>query len=204
MKLKVRDSKNTIELSEVFESEFNEALVHQVLVAYQANARQGTKKQKNRSEVAGGGAKPWKQKGTGRARAGTRSSPIWRSGGVTFAARTNRNHSKSVPKKMYRGAMRSIISELLRKELLQVVQSFQIEQPKTKDFVAKLKEFDIANKQRVLILLEGFDANTFLSSRNLPNVEVLPVAMVNPETLLNCDCAIVTVAAMNKILEIVQ
>ncbi|MGU3845348.1 50S ribosomal protein L4, partial [Vibrio diabolicus] len=122
-----------------FGREFNEALVHQVVVAYAAGARQGTRAQKTRSEVSGGGAKPWRQKGTGRARAGTIRSPIWRTGGVTFAAKPQ-DHSQKVNKKMYRGAMKSILSELVRQERLIVVDNFSVEAPKTKELVAKLKE----------------------------------------------------------------
>ena len=204
MKIAVSGSDKSIELSSVFERDFNEALVQQVLVAYQANARQATKKQKTRSEVAGGGAKPWKQKGTGRARAGTRSSPIWRSGGVTFAARADRNYSKTTNKKMYKGAMQSIFAELFRKKVVQVVSDFVISAPKTKDFVSALSGLNIKSKNNILVLVEGFDKNVFLSSRNLFWAEVLPVNALNPESLLRVDNVVITAGALKKIEELLK
>ena len=191
-------SGSAVELSEVaFGREFNEALVHQVVTAYLAGARQGTKAQKSRSDVAGGGAKPFRQKGTGRARAGTVSSPIWRSGGVTFAAQP-RNHSQKVNKKMYRAAMRCIFSELVRQERLVVVEQFAMEAPKTKQFVAKMKELDLSN---VLIVTEDVEANLYLAARNVPHVDVRDVAGVDPVSLVGFDKVVVTVPALKKIEE---
>ncbi len=191
-------STNNIEVSEVaFGREYNEALVHQVVVALMAGARAGTKQQKTRAEVRGGGAKPWRQKGTGRARAGTIRSPLWRTGGVIFAARP-RDHSQKVNKKMYRGAMSSILSELIRQNRLQVVNDFVIEQPKTKELVAKLKSM---NLERVLIVVKELDENLYLSSRNVPNVAVKEASGVNPVQLLKFDQVLITVDALRKLEE---
>ncbi|MCH2098276.1 MAG: 50S ribosomal protein L4 [Pseudomonadales bacterium] len=185
----------SVEVSEVtFGREFNEALVHQVVVAYMAGARQGTKAQKTRSDVAGGGKKPWRQKGTGRARAGTIRSPIWRGGGVTFAARP-RDFSQKVNRKMYRGAMCSILSELIRQDRLVVVEAFTIDAPKTKGLVAKLAELDLAS---VLIVTESVDENLYLSARNLKDVDVLDVAATNPVSLLSHEKVLITVAALKQ------
>ena len=154
----------TMQVSETsFAREFNEALVHQVVTAYMAGGRQGTKAQKNRAAVSGGGAKPWRQKGTGRARAGTSRGPLWRKGGVTFAAKT-RDFSQKVNRKMYRNAMCSILSELVRQDRLITVKEFTVEQPKTKELLSKLKELDVDN---VLIVTNEIDKNLFLSARNL-------------------------------------
>ncbi len=191
-------STNNIEVSDVaFGREYNEALVHQVVVALMAGARAGTKQQKTRAEVRGGGAKPWRQKGTGRARAGTIRSPLWRKGGVIFAARP-RDHSQKVNKKMYRGAMSSILSELIRQNRLQVVNDFVIEQPKTKELVAKLKSM---NLERVLIVVKELDENLYLSSRNVPNVAVKEASGVNPVQLLKFDHVLITVDALRKLEE---
>ncbi len=185
----------SVEVSEAtFGREFNEALVHQVVVAYMAGARQGTKAQKTRSDVAGGGKKPWRQKGTGRARAGTIRSPIWRGGGVTFAARP-RDFSQKVNRKMYRGAMCSILSELIRQDRLVVVEAFTIDAPKTKGLVAKLAELDLAS---VLIVTESVDENLYLSARNLKDVDVLDVAATNPVSLLSHEKVLITVAALKQ------
>lgn len=184
-----------IEVSETaFGREFNEALVHQVVVAYMAGARQGTKAQKTRSDVAGGGKKPWRQKGTGRARAGTIRSPIWRGGGATFAARP-RDFSQKVNRKMYRGAMCSILSELVRQERLVVVEEFSLEAPKTKALVARLGEFGLDS---VLIVTENVDENLYLSARNLKDVDVLDVAATGPVSLLSHDKVLMTVAALKQ------
>lgn len=185
----------SVEVSEVtFGREFNEALVHQVVVAYMAGGRQGTKAQKTRSDVAGGGKKPWRQKGTGRARAGTIRSPIWRGGGVTFAARP-RDFSQKVNRKMYRGAMCSILSELIRQDRLVVVEAFTIDAPKTKGLVAKLAELDLAS---VLIVTESVDENLYLSARNLKDVDVVDVAATNPVSLLSHEKVLITVAALKQ------
>jgi large subunit ribosomal protein L4 len=177
-----------------FGREFNEALVHQVVVSYMAGARQGTKAQKTRSEVNGGGRKPFRQKGTGRARAGTIRSPIWRGGGVTFAAKPM-DHSKKVNKKMYHGAMQAILSELVRQERLVVVKDFTIDAPKTKVFSAKLKELELTN---VLVVVEEVDDNLYLGCRNIHNVDVIDVQGVNPVNLIGFKKVLFTVGALKK------
>lgn len=188
-------SGGTVDVSEVaFGKEFNEPLVHQVVTAYLAGARQGSKAQKNRSEVSGGGKKPWRQKGTGRARAGTIRSPIWRSGGVTFAASPS-DHSQKVNRKMYRGAMRCILSELVRQERLVVVEELKVDKPKTKDLLAKLKEL---NAEKALIVSEGIDENLYLSARNLPHVDVSDVQAADPVSLVAHEKVIMTVGALKK------
>ncbi len=192
-------AKGTVDVSEVaFGKEFNQDLVHQAVVAYMAGARQGTKAQKNRAAVAGGGAKPWRQKGTGRARAGTNSSPIWRSGGVTFAAQP-RSFEQKLNKKMYRAALRCILSELARQERLVVVESFDIEAPKTKSLVQKLAQYDLAS---TLIVTEELSENLYLASRNLHKVDVRDVQGVDPVSLIRFDKVVVTVAALKKFEEI--
>ncbi|HAB55287.1 MAG TPA: 50S ribosomal protein L4 [Cellvibrionales bacterium] len=192
-------SAGTVEVSDTtFGREYNEDLVHQVVVAYLAGARQGTRAQKTRSDVSGGGAKPWRQKGTGRARAGTIRSPIWRSGGVTFAARPQ-DHSHKVNRKMYRAAMRTILSELARQERLIVVEEFTLAEPKTKLLVAKLAEFDLTN---ALIVTEDVNANLYLSSRNLHKVEVLDVSGCDPVSLVASEKVIITVEALKKFDEV--
>ena len=180
-----------------FGREFNESLVHQVVTAYLAGGRQGTKAQKSRSEVAGGGAKPWRQKGTGRARAGTNSSPIWRSGGVTFAAKP-RNFEQKVNKKMYRAAMQSILSELVRQERLIVADSFDVESHKTKAFVAKLNELELSN---VLIIADDINENLYLAARNVPHVGVTEAAAIDPVSLIAYEKVLVTVEALKKLEE---
>ncbi|BBM65823.1 MULTISPECIES: 50S ribosomal protein L4 [Vibrio] len=180
-----------------FGREFNEALVHQVVVAYAAGARQGTRAQKTRSEVSGGGAKPWRQKGTGRARAGTIRSPIWRTGGVTFAAKPQ-DHSQKVNKKMYRGAMKSILSELVRQERLIVVDNFSVEAPKTKELVAKLKELELTD---ALIVTSEVDENLFLAARNLYKVDARDVAGIDPVSLIAFDKVVMTAAAVKQVEE---
>lgn len=180
-----------------FGREFNESLVHQVVTAYLAGARQGSKAQKNRSDVAGGGAKPWRQKGTGRARAGTASSPIWRSGGVTFAARP-RDFSQKVNKKMYRAAMQAILSELVRQERLIVADSFAVESHKTKEFVAKLNELKLDN---VLIVAGEVDEKLYLAARNVPHVGVTEASAIDPVSLIAFDKVLVTVDALKKLEE---
>ncbi|PFG45412.1 LSU ribosomal protein L4P [Vibrio sp. ES.051] len=180
-----------------FGREFNEALVHQVVVAFAAGARQGTRAQKTRSEVSGGGAKPWRQKGTGRARAGTIRSPIWRTGGVTFAAKPQ-DHSQKVNKKMYRGAMKSILSELVRQERLIVVDNFSVEAPKTKDLVAKLKELELTD---ALIVTSEVDENLFLAARNLYKVDARDVAGIDPVSLIAFDKVVMTAEAVKQVEE---
>ena len=185
----------TVEVSEAtFARDYNESLIHQVVTAYLAGGRQGTRAQKNRSAVAGGGKKPWRQKGTGRARAGTIRSPIWRSGGVTFAA-TPQDHSQKVNKKMYRSAMRSILSELARSERLVVVESMSLDQPKTKLLVEALKGYGLDN---VLIVASEVDQNLYLASRNLHKVDVCDVEGVDPVSLIAHEKVVVTVDAVKK------
>lgn len=180
-----------------FAREFNESLVHQIVTAYLAGARQGTKAQKTRSEVAGGGKKPWRQKGTGRARAGTASSPIWRSGGVTFAAKP-RSFEQKVNKKMYRAAMQSILSELVRQERLIVADDFSVASHKTKEFVAKLNELELSN---VLIVSDDVDEKLYLASRNVPHVGVTEAVDIDPVSLVAFDKILVTVPALKKLEE---
>ncbi|MVB22730.1 50S ribosomal protein L4 [Vibrio cholerae] len=197
MELMVKGA-NALTVSETtFGREFNEALVHQVVVAYAAGARQGTRAQNTRSEVSGGGAKPWRQKGTGRARAGTIRSPIWRTGGVTFAAKPQ-DHSQKVNKKMYRGAMKSILSELVRQERLIVVENFSVEAPKTKALVAKLKELELND---VLIVTGEVDENLFLAARNLYKVDVRDVTGIDPVSLIAFDKVLMTAAAVKQVEE---
>ena len=186
----------TVSVSDdTFGKEFNESLVHQVVVTYMAGSRQGTVKQKTRSEVGGGGKKPWRQKGTGRARAGTSRGPLWRTGGVTFAARPQ-DHSKKINKKMYRGALRCILSELVRQDRLLVVDEFKVESHKTKGLIKKLSELELQN---VLIVSDEVDQNLFLAARNLHKVDVLEAAGVDPVSLIGFDKVLMTVPAVKKL-----
>jgi large subunit ribosomal protein L4 len=180
-----------------FGGEFNQDLVHQAVTAVLAGARQGTRAQKTRATVAGGGKKPWRQKGTGRARAGTMSSPIWRSGGVTFAAQPQ-DHGQKLNRKMYRAALRSIFSELARQDRLVVVETFDIEVPKTKVLLEKLDELGM---REVLILTEEVNENLYLSARNLHKVDVRDTAGLDPVSLIRFDKVMVTVPALRKIEE---
>ena len=192
-----------LEVSEsTFGREFNEALVHQVVVAYQSTARAGTKAQKTRSEVSGGGKKPFRQKGTGRARAGSSRSPLWRAGGTIFAAKPQ-DWTQKVNRKMYRVAMRSILSQLVREDRLLVVGDFKLENHKTKTLVAKLKELDLKN---VLIVNGEFDSDLLLASRNLYKVEVCQpgTAEFNPINLINFDKVVMTEAAVKKVEEMLK
>jgi large subunit ribosomal protein L4 len=197
MKLKMQDSSSVDVLDTAFGVEFNEALVHQVVTAYLAGARAGTKAQKRRSDVRGGGTKPWAQKGTGRARAGTIRSPIFVGGGRTFAARP-RDFEQKVNKKMYRAAMRSVLSELVRQDRLVVVQALELEAPKTRLLAGKLKELNLDN---VLILNEAFDENVFLAARNLPNVGICDAASIDPVVLIRFDKILITLPALKLIEE---
>jgi large subunit ribosomal protein L4 len=201
MDLKVVGKKaSKVQVSEeTFGRDYNEALVHQVVTAFRAGGRQGTKAQKTRSQVSGGGAKPWRQKGTGRARAGTTRSPIWRSGGVTFAAQP-RDHSQKVNRKMYRGAMRSILSELIRQDRLVIVESLDFEQPKTKLFLSKMKELGLENGG--LFVSHDVTENMYLSARNLPRVDVRDVAGIDPVSLIAFDKVVMTVDALKKVEEV--
>lgn len=198
MNLNLTGAEGTVEVSDVaFAREYNEALVHQVVTSYLAGGRQGSRAQKTRSEVAGGGRKPWKQKGSGRARAGTIRSPLWRSGGVTFAAKPQ-DHSQKVNKKMYRAAMRTIWSELVRQDRLVVVEDLKLEAPKTKLFIAKMAELNIVN---ALILSHELDDNLFLAARNIPNVDVRDAASIDPVSLIAYDKVLLTVGALKQVEE---
>ena len=193
-----KTGKETVSLSdESFDKAYNEPLVHQTVVTYMAGARQGSVKQKTRSEVRGGGRKAWRQKGTGRARAGTIRSPIWRGGGVTFAARPA-DHSKKLNKKMYRGAMQCILSELIRNDRLLAVSEFELGSHKTQDLVNKLKEFELDN---VLIISEQVEKNLYLAARNLHKVDVLDVTGLDPVSLIGFENVLITVSALKKVEE---
>ncbi|MFZ5723531.1 MAG: 50S ribosomal protein L4 [Pseudomonadota bacterium] len=191
-------SGGTVAVSEVaFGKEFNEALVHQVVTAYLAGARQGTAQQKKRDEVRGGGKKPWKQKGTGRARAGSIRSPLWRGGGKIHAARP-RDFDQKVNRKMYRGALQCILSELVRQDRLLVVDDFSVAAPKTKDLLAKLKGLGLSN---ALIVTENVDENLFLAARNVPSIDVRDAAGIDPVALIAFDKVLVTVSALKQVEE---
>ena len=195
MNIDLLGKKKGIDVSDTtFGRDYNEALIHQVVVSYLAGARQGTKSQKTRSEVRGGGRKPYRQKGTGRARAGTIRSPIWRGGGVTFAAK-NRDYSQKINKKMYRGAMQAILSELVRSGRLLVVEEFSVESPKTRKVAEKLKKLSLEN---VLIVVEAVDENLYLGIRNLKNADIVDVADVNPVSLIGYEKILFTLPAIKK------
>jgi len=197
MKLKVQGGSGTLELADAtFGAEFNAPLVHQVVTAYLAGARAGTKAQKNRSDVSGSGKKPWKQKGTGRARVGSIRSPIWVGGGRTFAARP-RSFEQKVNRKMYRGAMRSVLSELVRQERLVVTPELTLSATKTKELRGKLEQLGFTTG---LIIVEAFDMKLWLAARNLPNVAVLEAQLIDPVSLVGADKIVVTAAAL-KIVE---
>ena len=197
MQLTVAGGKD-IKVSEAtFGREFSEALVHQVVTAYLAGGRAGTKAQKNRSSARGGGRKPWRQKGTGRARAGTIRSPIWRGGGRTFAA-APRDHSQKVNRKMYRGALQAILSELVRQERLVVIDSFDMAEPRTAALLSKLSDLGFATG---LIVTKELDENVYLASRNVPGVYTVDVSGVDPVSLVAADKVIMTVDAVEKIQE---
>lgn len=189
---------SSIQVSDaVFGADYKESLVHQVVTAYMAAARAGTKAQKNRTAVSGGGAKPFRQKGTGRARQGTSRSPIMRTGGVTFAAQP-RNYAQKVNRKMYRGALRSILSELVRQDRLVVVDAFSVSAPKTKELLAKLGEME-AND--ALIVTETFDENLMLASRNLYQVDARALNELDPVSLIGFDKVIITAGALKSLEE---
>ena len=183
---------------EVFARPFNETLVHQVVIAYLAGARAGTRAQKSRAQVSGGGAKPWRQKGTGRARAGSSRGPIWRGGGVTFAARPQ-DHSQKVNRKMYRAALRAIFSEFLRQGRLQVVDELTLPEIKTKQMIARLAALGVADQRRVLLVSEEVDLNLALSARNLPQIALSDMAGLDPVSLVGADAVIITAGAMQRV-----
>ena len=200
MELKVVGPKEgSVEVSEkIFGREYNESLVHQLVTAYLAGARQGTRAQKTRSEVNGGGKKPWKQKGTGRARAGTIRSPIWRSGGVTFAAKPQ-DHAQKLNRKLFRAGMCSIFAELQRSGKLVVVSTLNVETPKTKNFADKMKALDVVSG---LFVTEEVETNLYLSSRNIPNVDVRDVSGLDPVSLISFDKVVITESALKKLEEV--
>ena len=197
MKLNKLDGKSVTLDDAVFAVDYNETLVHQAVVAYMAAGRAGTKAQKTRSDVSGGGAKPWNQKGTGRARAGTSRGPLWRKGGVTFAARP-RDYSQKLNKKMYRAAIRSIFSELVRSDSLIIVDGFDVKESKTKAMIAQLEKFDTNN---ALLVSDELNNNITLSIRNIPNCELSLVSTLNPVNLVAHDKVIITAAAIDKVQE---
>ena len=198
MDLAIHNSKKKVSVSDdAFGASFNETLVHQLVVSYMASARAGTKAQKTRSQVRGGGAKPWRQKGTGRARAGTIRSPLWRTGGVTFAA-TPRDYSKKLNKKMYRVGMRSLVSELVRQERLIVIDKLGVSEPKTKLMQARLNELGVND---ALVLTDGLDSVVYLAARNIPGIRVMDIAIVDPVSLVGSEHVVIDEAALKKLEE---
>jgi large subunit ribosomal protein L4 len=197
MELQLQGSGSITLSDSTFGQTFREALVHQVVIACLASARSGNAQQKTRSMVSGGGIKPWRQKGTGRARAGTIRSPLWRGGGKAFAA-VPRDYSQKVNRKMYRGAMRSIVSELLRQDRLIATGAFGVSAPKTRELAGKLKEMGLDN---VLIVTDAVDENLYLAARNLPNVAVIDVSSADPVSLIGFDKVLFTTAALKQLEE---
>jgi large subunit ribosomal protein L4 len=198
MDLAIHNSKKKVSVSDdAFGASYNESLVHQLVVSYMSGARAGTKAQKNRAAVSGGGAKPWKQKGTGRARAGTIRSPIWRSGGVTFAA-SPRDFSKKLNKKMYRVGMRSLVSELVRQDRLILIDELGVSEAKTKAMNTRLNEIGVND---ALILTDGLDSSVYLAARNIPNIQVMDVAIVDPLSLVQQQHVVIDQAALKKLEE---
>lgn len=197
MQLNVHNGSAIKVSDDVFGADYNEALIHQAVISYQAGARQGTRAQKNRSAVSGGGAKPWRQKGTGRARAGTSRSPIWRSGGKTFPASTQ-DFSQKMNRKAYRIAMRSILSELVRQERLIIADDFSVKEPKTKQLAAKMKDMKLDD---VLVITHEFDENLALASRNLYHIGILDAQEIDPVSLIGFDKVLMTSAAVKQIEE---
>ena len=198
MKISMQGKDGSVDVAEsAFGAEFNEPLVHQVVTAFLAGARSGTKAQKTRAEVRGGGTKPWRQKGTGRARAGSIRSPIWVGGGKAFAAKPRR-YDQKVNRKMYRGALRSVMSELVRQDRLVVVDDLAMEAPKTRELAAKLAQLGLDD---VLIVNEAFDEKIFLSARNLPNVGICDAAAIDPVVLMRFEKVLITLPALKLIEE---
>jgi large subunit ribosomal protein L4 len=193
-------SKKTLTASDAtFGIDFNEALIHKLVVSYMSNARSGTRSQKTRSEVKHSTRKPFRQKGTGNARAGMTSSPIWRGGGRAFPNRTDENFVKKVNKKAYRTGMKSILSELVRQDRLSIVEEFKVEAPKTKDFIAKIKSLGVTD--RVLILVDSFDENLYLASRNLPHILVIEARFADPVSLVHFPKVIATAGSVKQLEE---
>ena len=201
MKIKIAGGSNELQLSDAtFGTEYNESLVHHVVTAYRNAGRSGTKAQLTKAEVRGGGKKPWSQKGSGQARAGSTRSPIWVGGGRAFAAKP-RSFEQKVNRKMYRGALRSMLSELVRQDRLVVTNGIGLEAPKTRLLAAQLKSMSLSN---VLIVVEAIDEKLFLAARNLPHVDVLPVTALNPLALASYDKVLMTVGAVKMIEERLQ
>ena len=198
MDIAIHNTKKKVSVSDdAFDASFNETLIHQLVTSYMSGARAGTRAQKNRAAVSGGGAKPWRQKGTGRARAGTIRSPLWRSGGVTFAA-SPQDHSKKLNKKMYRVGMRSLVSELIRRERLILIEELGVTEAKTKVMQAKLDELGVND---ALILTDGLDSSVYLAARNIPNIQVMDIAIVDPVSLVKQEKVIIDQAALKKLEE---
>ena len=198
MELQIQGGSGSVQVSdETFGQDFRESLVHQVVTACMAGTRAGTVRQKNRTEVSGGGTKPWRQKGTGRARSGTIRSPLWRTGGNAFAARP-RDYTQKINRKMYRGAMRSILSELVRQDRLIAVDSIGVDAPKTRDLVAKLKALGADN---ALIISDAADDNLYLAARNIPQVAVCDAASADPVSLVGFEKVVVTANALKQLEE---
>ena len=197
MELQLQGSGSVKVSDETFGQEFKEALVHQVVTACLAGARAGTAQQKNRSDVSGGGIKPWRQKGTGRARSGTIRSPIWSGGGTTFASRP-RDYTQKINRKMYRAAMRSILSELVRQDRLVAVDTFGVDAPKTRELAGKLADLGL---EKVVIVMDDPDDNLYLAARNIPGVAVCDVSSADPVSLVGFDKVLMSKAALEKIEE---
>ena len=193
-------SKKTLTASDaIFGEDFNEALIHKLVVSYMSNARSGTRSQKTRAEVKHSTRKPYRQKGTGNARAGMTSSPVWRGGGRAFPNRTDENFIKKINKKAYRVGMKSILSELVRQDRLSIVEEFKVEAPKTKDFIAKMKSLGVTD--RVLILVDSFDENLYLASRNLPHILVIEARFADPVSLVHFPKVIATTGSVKQLEE---
>ncbi len=193
-------SKKTLTASDaIFGEDFNEALIHKLVVSYMSNARSGTRSQKTRAEVKHSTRKPYRQKGTGNARAGMTSSPVWRGGGRAFPNRTDENFVKKINKKAYRVGMKSILSELVRQDRLSIVEEFKVEAPKTKDFIAKMKSLGVTD--RVLILVDSFDENLYLASRNLPHILVIEARFADPVSLVHFPKVIATAGSVKQLEE---
>jgi len=193
-------SKKTLTASDaIFGEDFNEALIHKLVVSYMSNARSGTRSQKTRAEVKHSTRKPYRQKGTGNARAGMTSSPVWRGGGRAFPNRTDENFVKKINKKAYRVGMKSILSELVRQDRLSIVEEFKVEAPKTKAFITKMKSLGVAD--RVLILVDSFDENLYLASRNLPHILVIEARFADPVSLVHFPKVIATAGSVKQLEE---
>ncbi|MCP4186936.1 MAG: 50S ribosomal protein L4 [Gammaproteobacteria bacterium] len=198
MDIAIHNTKKKVSVSDdAFDASFNETLIHQLVTSYMSGARAGTRAHKNRAAASGGGAKPWRQKGTGRARAGTIRSPLWRSGGVTFAA-SPQDHSKKLNRKMYRVGMRSLVSELIRRERLILIETLGVTEAKTKVMQTRLNELGVKD---ALILTDGLDSAVYLAARNIPNIQVMDIDIVDPVSLVKQDVVVIDQAALRKLEE---